>query len=103
MNIKSFECKRYQKIKNVKLVQVPVNKVMNSSANFKQEGVYVHGLFLEGASWDKRTAKLVESPPKILFSNLPIVRMFASQAGLIIYVDAIKINTHEEIQSNISP
>lgn len=78
-------------IQHFKLVQVLVNKVMNSKI-FKQEGVYVHGIFLEGASWDKRTAKLVESPPKILFSNLPIIRMFASQVGLIFYINAIKIN-----------
>ncbi|XP_019376784.1 PREDICTED: dynein heavy chain 5, axonemal [Gavialis gangeticus] len=41
------------------------------------EGVYVYGLYLEGAGWDRRSLKLVESKPKVLFEIMPIIRIFA--------------------------
>ncbi|KAL2306085.1 hypothetical protein Nmel_003990 [Mimus melanotis] len=41
------------------------------------EGVYIYGLYLEGAGWDKRRSVLVESTPKILFVQLPVLHMYA--------------------------
>ncbi|XP_068255611.1 dynein axonemal heavy chain 8 [Nyctibius grandis] len=41
------------------------------------EGVYIHGLYLEGAGWDRRRNKLIESTPKILFVQMPVVHIFA--------------------------
>jgi dynein heavy chain len=38
-----------------------------------ENGVYTHGLFLEGARWDKPTHELAESLPKILFSPAPVM------------------------------
>nr|XP_020477563.1 dynein heavy chain 5, axonemal-like [Monopterus albus] len=40
-------------------------------------GVYIYGLFLEGAGWDRRGAKLTEAPPKVLFTPLPVVHVYA--------------------------
>jgi dynein heavy chain len=37
------------------------------------EGVYIYGLFLEGAGWDIPKAELIESAPKVLFVPLPHV------------------------------
>lgn len=45
------------------------------------EGVYIHGLSLDGASWDRRQLRLVESRPKVLFTPLPVIHMYAVQAG----------------------
>nr|XP_018671052.1 dynein heavy chain 5, axonemal isoform X3 [Ciona intestinalis] len=46
-----------------------------------EEGVYVYGLYLEGAGWDKRGQKLVESKSKVLFELMPIIHIDAVQAG----------------------
>lgn len=38
------------------------------------DGVFVHGLFLEGAAWDVQAVHLIESKPRTLFESMPIVR-----------------------------
>ncbi|XP_041823849.1 dynein heavy chain 5, axonemal [Melanotaenia boesemani] len=40
-------------------------------------GVYIYGLFLDGAGWDRRGARLTEAPPKVLFTALPVVHIYA--------------------------
>uniref|UniRef100_A0A672G3C9 Uncharacterized protein n=1 Tax=Salarias fasciatus TaxID=181472 RepID=A0A672G3C9_SALFA len=42
-----------------------------------QVGVYVHGLYLDGAGWDKSKSCLVESSPKVLFTPMPVIHIFA--------------------------
>jgi dynein heavy chain len=42
------------------------------------EGVYIHGLFLEGAGYSKATGALEESEPKKLFAPLPVLYVSAN-------------------------
>ncbi|CAG4978478.1 unnamed protein product [Parnassius apollo] len=41
------------------------------------EGVYVHGMFLDGAGWDRRNMRLCESTLKVLYAPLPVVHIYA--------------------------
>jgi len=45
--------------------------------NPPSEGVYVHGLYLEGCSWNRQTKMLKESAPKELFTPLPVLLVTA--------------------------
>ena len=42
-----------------------------------KEGLYVHGLFMDGAAWNSVENSIVESAPKKLFSNMPILLVTA--------------------------
>ena len=45
------------------------------------DGVYVHGLFLEGAGWNKNEKRLEESQPKELYYQFPILWVSAESVA----------------------
>jgi len=46
------------------------------------EGIYVHGLFLDGAAFNKHERKLIEQEPKKLFVPLPVLHVSANTGAL---------------------
>lgn len=39
--------------------------------------MYVYGLYLEGAGWDKKRSNLVESISKMLYDVMPVIHIYA--------------------------
>jgi dynein heavy chain len=55
-----------------------VTKLMKEDINSSpSEGVYIHGLYLDGAGWDRRNSRLMEPTPKVLYPALPVVHVYA--------------------------
>jgi dynein heavy chain len=60
-----------------------LDDVVNSSEVLKQEreevkkgpeeGIYIYGLYLDCAKWDKERGKLADMDPKVLFAPLPVL------------------------------
>lgn len=44
------------------------------------EGVYVHGLFLDGAGYDIKSSTLIESSNKILYTSMPVIHVTAQNS-----------------------
>ena len=43
------------------------------SFSLQSRGVYITGLYMEGAGWDRERWVLKESEPKVLFEKMPII------------------------------
>jgi len=47
-----------------------------------KEGVYVHGLFVDGAAYSRHDRSLIESEPKKLYANLPVLYVSGTTKSL---------------------
>jgi len=61
------------------VMHADVTEIQNSEncRSSPKEGVYVHGLFMDGAAWNTHEGSMVESEPKKLFSLMPLLLVIA--------------------------
>lgn len=61
------------------ILQNEVMKFMlDGCKEFPKTGVYVHGLYLDGAGWNRKDMRLQESSNKILYTLMPIIKIYAN-------------------------
>lgn len=56
-----------------------MKSLFNVFANL-QTGVFVHGLYLDGGSWDLKKGVLAEAVNKVLYKMMPVINIFALNA-----------------------
>ena len=47
------------------------------------EGVFIHGLYMDGCSWSSRESRMVDSEPKRLYHPLPVIHVTGMQASML--------------------
>ncbi|RKO94376.1 dynein heavy chain and region D6 of dynein motor-domain-containing protein [Blyttiomyces helicus] len=65
---------------NVKLAPEVMKQMKEDITAQPAEGLYIHGLFIEGAGWDRKNIRLTESQPKILYQNMPVIHVSATNS-----------------------
>lgn len=63
------------------IIQGDDGRIEGKSITPPAEGVYVHGLYLEGAGWNRADRRLEDSNPKELFYTFPIMHVYAQSTA----------------------
>ena len=58
-------------------IEVTEISLLEKIKEYPRDGLYIHGIFLEGAAWSIPESSLVESQHKQLFAKLPILHVSA--------------------------
>ncbi|TPX71761.1 hypothetical protein SpCBS45565_g00838 [Spizellomyces sp. 'palustris'] len=65
---------------NVRLAPEVMKQMKEDITAPPTEGVYIHGLFIEGAAWDRKNIRLTESQPKVIYQAMPVVHVSATNS-----------------------
>ncbi|KAI8811565.1 dynein heavy chain and region D6 of dynein motor-domain-containing protein [Cladochytrium replicatum] len=63
---------------NVRLAPEVLKQMKEDITAPPPEGVYIYGLFIEGAAWDRKNIRLVDSQPKIIYQPMPAIHVSAT-------------------------
>ncbi|KAI8902513.1 dynein heavy chain and region D6 of dynein motor-domain-containing protein [Globomyces pollinis-pini] len=61
----------------VKLAPEVMKQMKEDITSQPTEGLYINGLFIEGAGWDRKNIRLTESQPKVNYQSMPVVHVSA--------------------------
>lgn len=51
-----------------------------------EDGIYIHGLFIEGANWSIIDNSLVEQMPKVVISEVPVIHFVVSNFDIFFFI-----------------
>merc|ERR1712216_610253 len=60
------------------------------------EGLYVHGLFLDGGAWNRHDKMLIEQEPKKLFVPLPVLQVSGTYRQILHLLLQFEVQRREE-------
>uniref|UniRef100_A0A7S1PHU2 AAA+ ATPase domain-containing protein n=1 Tax=Percolomonas cosmopolitus TaxID=63605 RepID=A0A7S1PHU2_9EUKA len=60
------------------VLKTEVTTYNEKNVDAPRDGVYIHGLYLEGAGWNTGKCKLRESNPKVLLEKMPVIHITAT-------------------------
>ena len=78
-SLQNFARKKCVPIDTVEFNFIVIDDPWESLTEKPVDGVYVRGLFMEGARWDYATKSINDSLPKQLYTDIPVLHLFPEQ------------------------